>query len=203
MTVSDSSEMAEGLERDISSAALYATLATCFQHPDGGLVTAARDGTLVSTVEAGVRRLRMDCFDRPPAIDSLATLRREYLRTFEAFEGEYAPPAESAYEEWWDGTERGILSGPPASDMKRRYEALDAEVPPEYPADHVSLLLEYASLLLDAEQYEEYARFHAAHFDWIPAFRERVAETSDSAFYLWAVRLLDSVVGAMGEQYVD
>ncbi|MFC7209385.1 molecular chaperone TorD family protein [Natronoarchaeum sp. GCM10025321] len=112
-------------------------------------------------------------------------------------------PAESAYEEWWDGTERGILSGPPASDMKSRYDALDAAVPPEYPADHVSLLLEYASLLLEAEQHEGYANFHEAHFDWIPAFRERVEATSDSGFYLWAVRTLDSVVQAMGERYAE
>ncbi len=182
---------------------LYAALASCFQHPGDDLVAAVQDGTLEATINAGAVSLSTASLEDVPPVEDVTTVRREYLRTFEAFDGEYAPPAESTYEEWWDGTERGILSGPPASDMKRRYEALDAEVPPEYPADHVSLLLEYASLLLDAAQYEEYARFHAAHFDWIPAFRERVEETSDSAFYLWAVRLLDSVVGAMGEQYVD
>ena len=182
---------------------LYATLASCFQQPNEDLLAAIRDGTLEATLDTETAEPPIDSVEDVPTVADLATLRREYLRTFEAFEGEYAPPAESAYEEWWDGTERGILSGPPASDMKRRYEALDAEVPPEYPADHVSLLLEYASLLLDADQYEEYARFHAAHFDWIPAFRERVEETSSSGFYLWAVRTLDAVVDAVGERYVD
>lgn len=180
---------------------LFAALASCFQQPDVGFVRAIDNGELASVV--GARMITIEGIERPPEVQDLATLRREYLHTFEAFEGEYAPPAESAYEKWWDGTKRGILSGPPASDMKRRHEVLDAEVPPEYPADHISLLLEYASLLLDVEQYEEYARFHAAHFDWIPAFRERVEETSDSAFYLWAVWTLDSVVDAMGERYVD
>ncbi len=181
---------------------LYAALASCFQQPDENLVAAIRDGTLGTTFDTGTAEPPIGSVKAVPPVEDLATLRREYLRTFEAFEGEYAPPAESAYEEWWDGTERGILSGPPASDMKRRYEALDAEVPPEYPADHISLLLEYASLLLDAGQYDEYARFHAAHFDWIPAFRERVEETSESTFYLWAVRTLEEVVDAVGEQYV-
>ncbi|MCL9813295.1 TorD/DmsD family molecular chaperone [Natranaeroarchaeum aerophilus] len=182
-------------------AELYAALASCFQHPDEDFLAAIRDGTLETTFGTGPTAL--STVEAVPPVEDLATLRHEYLRTFEAFEGEYAPPAESAYEQWWDGTERGILSGPPASDMKGRYEALEAEVPPEYPADHISLLLEYASLLLDAEQYQEYARFHGAHFDWIPAFRERVEETSDSAFYLWAVRTLDAVVDAVGERYVD
>ena len=183
-------------------AGLYAALASCFQHPGDDLVAAVQDGTLEATINAGAVSLPTASLEDVPPVEDVSTVRREYLRTFEAFDGEYAPPAESAYEEWWDGTERGILSGPPASDMKRRYEVLDAEVPPEYPADHISLLLEYASLLLDAGQYDEYARFHAAHFDWIPAFRERVEETSESTFYLWAVRTLEEVVDAVGEQYV-
>jgi len=175
----------------------YALLASCFQHPDDAFVEAVDDGTLAATVEEYADRLGVEGIEPPPAFEEPP--REAYLRTFEAFDGEYAPPAESAYEAWWDGEKRGILSGPPASDMQQRYEALDAEVPPSYPADHISLLLEYASLLLEAGNREEYAAFHAAHFEWLPAFRERVEETADAPFYHWAVQTLDRLTTAAAD----
>jgi TorA maturation chaperone TorD len=175
----------------------YALLASCFKHPDDEFVEAVEDGTLAVTVADYAERLAIDDIESPPGFDKPP--REAYLRTFEAFDGEYAPPAESAYEDWWDGEQRGILSGPPASDMQQRYEALDAEVPAAYPADHISLLLEYASLLLEADNREEYAAFHAAHFDWLPAFRERVEETAGSPLYHWAVQTLDRVTDAAAD----
>jgi len=176
----------------------YAVLASCFQHPDDAFVEAVEDGTLAATIEACTDDLGIDTVEAPPAFER--SPREAYLRTFEAFDGEYAPPAESAYEEWWDGETRGILSGPPASDMQQRYTAIDAEVPAAYPADHISLLLEYASLLLEADNHEEYARFHADHFDWIPSFRQRVEETAESPFYHWAVQTLDRITTAMATE---
>lgn len=175
----------------------YALLASCFQHPDDAFVEAVEDGTLAATIDEYAETLGVEGIEPPPGFDEPP--REAYLRTFEAFDGEYAPPAESAYETWWDGEKRGILSGPPASDMQQRYEALDAEVPAAYPADHVSLLLEYASLLLEAGNREEYATFHAAHFEWLPAFRERVESTADSPFYHWAVQTVDRMTSAIGD----
>lgn len=176
---------------------LYAVLATCFQHPDDELIAAVDDGTLAATVDEHAEQLGLTDIESPPAFEG--SPQEAYLRTFEAFDGDYAPPAESAYEAWWDGDKRGILAGPPASDMQRRYEAIDAEVPAAYPADHISLLLEYGSLLLETDNTEEYAAFHAEHFDWVPVFRARVEETSDSAFYHWAVQTLDRVTTAANE----
>lgn len=173
---------------------LYTVLATCFQHPDDAFVTAVEDGTLATTIEGRAQQSGLTAVETPPAFEG--SPQEAYLRTFEAFDGEYAPPAESAYETWWDGDRRGILAGPPASDMQRRYEAIDAEVPAAYPADHVSLLLEYGGLLLETESLAEYALFHDEHFDWIPAFRERVEATSRSPFYHWAVQTLDRVTTA-------
>jgi len=175
----------------------YALLASCFQHPDDAFVEAVDDGTLGATVKEYSDRLGVEGIEPPPGFEEPP--REAYLRVFEAFYGEYAPPAESAYEAWWDGEKRGILSGPPASDMQQRYEALDAEVPPSYPADHISLLLEYASLLLEADNPKEYAAFHTAHFEWLPAFRERVEETADSPFYHWAVQTLDRLTTAAAD----
>ncbi len=181
---------------------LYTVLATCFQHPDDAFVAAVDDGTLATTIEGCAQQLGLAAVESPPEFEQ--SPQEAYLRTFEAFDGEYAPPAESAYEAWWDGDERGILAGPPASDMQRRYEAIDAEIPAAYPADHISLLLEYGGLLLETSSLAEYARFHDEHYEWIPSFRERVEATSRSPFYCWAVQTLNRVTTAahssIGEQ---
>lgn len=180
-------------------AELYALLSQCFQYPDSDFVDAVQSGQFEATLRDRLDPLDLTVESLPT--DDLDELREAYLRTFEAYEGGYAPPAESAYEEWWDGTDRELLSGPAAHDMRRRYEAVDADVPPEYPADHVSLLLEYGSLLLEAGDEAEYARFHEEHFDWIPSFRERVEETADSPFYRWAVETLADVIEAAAVEF--
>lgn len=180
----------DGLESDTATLAeLHTLLARCFEHPDDTTARAIRTGTLVEEITS--RAPWLDA-ENPPLPESPRTA---YLRTFEAYEGDvYAPPAESAYKEWWDGTDRGILSGPPAHDMESRYEALETEIPAAYPADHVALLLEYASLLLEADALAEYREFADLHLDWIPAFRERIQETDGAPFYRWAGATLESIV---------
>lgn len=172
---------------------LYAVLAMCFQHPDDQFIETVEDGTLAATVDEYARRLGLTAVESPPEFEG--SPQEAYLRTFEGFEGGgYAPPAESVYRPWWDGTDRGILSGPPAHDMERRYEAVDIETPAAYPADHVALELEYASLLLDYGADEEYVAFAETRLDWVPEFRERIERTSDVEFYVWAARTLETVV---------
>lgn len=179
-------------------AAAYALLSKCFQPPDEEFRDAIRSGRFEEELADRLSTIGIEP-DSPPE-DDLDELREAYRRSFEAYEGPYAPPAESVYKEWHDGTEREILSGPPAHDMEQRYEAIDAEIPPQYPADHVALLLEYGSLVLEAGDLEEYARFHDEHFDWIPAFRERVERTSDIPMYTWAVRTLETVLNLTAER---
>ena len=169
---------------------VHGLLSRCFEQPDDDTADAIRSGRLVDALRDRLADLGIET--EAPAVPDQP--RTAYLRTFDGFEGQYAPPAESVYEPWWDGTERGILSGPAAHDMEARYDAIDAEIPPEYPPDHVALLLEYSSLLLERGATDAYVRFHDEHFDWIPAFRERVERTSDIPMYTWAVRTLETVL---------
>ncbi len=172
-------------------AELHALLARCFEHPGEETSAAIRSGAIAEAIGERATAVGVDVTQPSPP----ARPREAYLRTFEGFEGgAYAPPAESVYEPWWDGTDRGILSGPPAHDMERRYEAIDIETPDAYPADHVALELEYASLLLEHGADEEYVDFVEAHFGWLPALRERVERTSDVAFHRWAVRTLETAM---------
>lgn len=188
MTANVHRESAGAGETPEELAALLTVLARCFEHPDEETAGVIESGRLGTELRERARRLGLD-MDTPPDPEDP---REAYLRTFESYEGEYAPPAESAYREWWDGTERGILSGPPAHDMRARYEELGAEIPAAYPADHVSLLLEYGSLLLESGHGRAYLAFHDAHFEWIPAFRRRIERTAGEPFYRWAARTLEA-----------
>lgn len=200
----DSTSESSDDERE-AIAELYALLSACFQTPDGEFVEAIADGELHDRM---VERADLLGFrpERPPSdgVGAVGDLHESYLRSFEGYEGRNAPPAESAYEPWWDGRDRGILAGPAAADMRRRFDAIDVEIPDRYPADHVALLLEYGSLLLEAGEFEAYAAFHAEHFDWIPAFRERVETTCEEPFYRWAVDVLaETIERVEGTVFVD
>ena len=191
----------EGItETELSSFAdLFVLLSRCFEPPDERFHAALDSDAFETQLQEVTATLDVEVPSMPDP-EPLSEMRRAYRRSFEAYEGPYASPVESVYEEWWDGTHREITSGPAAHDMRSRYEAIDAEIPDQYPPDHVALLLEYASLLLetDAPLSERVAAFEAfadEHFDWIPDFEERVEETCEEPFYRWAVTVLVRVCG--------
>ena len=177
---------------------LHTLLARCFERPGPELATAITSGRLDAAIRERAERLGID-LEEPPRPDEPL---EAHLRTFESFEGPAAPLAESVYKEWWDGTERGILSGPPAHDMERRYEAADIEIPEGYAADHLAVILEYASLVLETDA-DAYPSFRANHLDWIDDLEERVAETCDVPFYRWAVTTLQAVLDRTDEHISD
>ncbi len=174
---------------------LYSLLAECFKHPDDQFVRDVQSGLLEDELGEYVDALSLSAVDVvPPDVDE-GRINEEYLAMFEAYETPYAVPAESPYEEWYGDYDGGLLGGPAATEMERRYEALGVEPPNEYPADHVALLLEYAALLLEHGQHDEYVQFLDEHFDWIPAFgRAAESAAAESAFYRWAVRVLVDAV---------
>lgn len=171
----------------------YATLARCFDKPDETFLEAIHSGELDEVLSAHLAALDLDVDPAPP-VEDRGDLIEGYRRTFEGYDGPSAPPVESVYEPWWDGQQREILSGPAATDMRRRFEALEIEPPGPYPADHLALELEYASLLLEAGNEEAYVAFHREHFDWIPDFAARVEATVDDPFYAWAVSVLERTI---------
>lgn len=169
---------------------LHALMSLCFQHPDDDFVEAVQTGQFEATFEERLCSFEIALELRPP--DAPRTFREVDMRTFEAYEGEYTPRVESVYEEWWDGTERGVLSGPLARDMRGRYDGHNIETPSAYPAEQVSFLLKYGTLLLGGGAVEEYLAFHDELLDWITVFCERVAATCDVAFYCWADETLEA-----------
>lgn len=174
-------------------AELFALLSRCFETPEEAFIDAVRSGTFENELKSRLEALDVTV-ESMPSVEETTSFREAYRQTFESYEGPYAAPYESVYKEWHDGTKRGILSGPPAHDMERRYEALDADIPDAYPPDHLALLLEYASLLCEAGNQDAFEQFHDDHFDWIPEFHERVEQTCEEPFYRWAVDVLARVL---------
>ncbi|MEF8975409.1 MAG: molecular chaperone TorD family protein [Halapricum sp.] len=151
-------------------------LSNCLRHPDAEIRRVLEDEP--ETLVAILSRAGVDAEE--PVSVSGRDLTEEYEALFGALATPFAPPAASPYKEWY-GDRSGLMGGPPASTMERRYDALDAEVPDAYPADHVSLELEYASLLAESQQWDELATFVASELDWIEAFAALVEEAAAQA----------------------
>lgn len=192
--------MADQDLRDLDAwADLLSTLATCLRRPDDEVVAAVEDGELRAALgdAAEALDLRPVRTTQPPAVHSVGDLTESYVALFEALRTPYAPNAESPYKPWYGGRS-GMMAGPPAEEMARRYAAAEADVPEGYPADHVALLLEYGALLLDGGADEAFGTFVEEHLDWIPALRLATeGAAADAPFHSWAIRLLDDVTTAL------
>ncbi|MFW6383911.1 MAG: TorD/DmsD family molecular chaperone [Halodesulfurarchaeum sp.] len=182
--------------------ALHTLLAECFKEPTDGFVQEVRAGRLESELREHDAALGLGLEEMaPPLPADRGSLQRSYLALFEAMEEPFAPPVESPYKPWYGDREGGLLDGPSATEMERRYEAIDASPPPAYPPDHLALLLEYGALLLDAGADDQYREFVAEHLDWIEALSVLVDRAvADAPFYRWAVGILEAVTGRIRER---
>lgn len=186
-------------------AQLYSLLSECLKHPDEAFYDDIEAGRFDTEREQLTSGLAIDV-DAVPSADQLpdsrAALDNQYIALFEAFEKPYAPPVESPYKEWHEGAgSDGLLGGPPANDMSRKYAALGVSHPAAYQPDHLALLLEYASLFVESNDREAYAAFIRDHLDWLPAFRRLVeGAAADVPFYRRTVALVCDVVATERER---
>ncbi|MBS3760055.1 MAG: molecular chaperone TorD family protein [Halodesulfurarchaeum sp.] len=177
---------------------LYGLLSECFKHPDEQFTEDVSAGRLESELAEAVEPLGVEFelgVDEGLVPETEAAFDNEYIALFEAFETPYAPIVESPYKEWYEGPgSDGLLNGPPAEDMQRRYAAMDIDFPDAYLPDHLALLLEYASILVEAGTPDQHRAFVADHLDWIPAFRRLVEEAAaESQFHRRYVRLTGEI----------
>lgn len=187
------------LNRPAAWTDLLVAVGNCLREPDDRLVASVREGRLEGALADAAAQVdwQADAGVEPPAVDSVGELTESYLALFQAMETPYAPPAESPYKPWYDDR-TGLMGGPPAEEMAQRYAALDAELPDGYPTDHVSLLVEYGTVLLDAGEPEEFAGHVETHLDWVPALRLATeGAAADAEFHRWAVALLDEAVAEL------
>lgn len=163
-------------------ASLYTLLAEGLKHPDETL----HEDVLSGRFDAELARLSdavgIEIPEEATTVpDTRAAFDNEYVSLFEGLETPYAPPIESAYRQWHDGPgDDGLLSGPSAVEMRRRYRALGVKDTNGYHPDHVALQLEYAAVLLSSGATDEHLRFLRDRLGWIEALAT-LAETASAA----------------------
>jgi TorA maturation chaperone TorD len=190
------------IDRSTAWRDLQVLLATGFRHPDDRLREAITSGEFEHELRSLASELGLDLeIELDVPIDAEADLTTAYIDLFEGGKRPYAPPAESPYRGWYGDRDGGLMSGPSAAEMRERYQALEASVPGEYTADHVALLLEYGSLIVEVNDREIYRSFVRTHYDWTPAFR-RLADdaAADAPFHRWLVAVTDEVLAAVRDR---
>lgn len=174
---------------------LYYALSECYKEPEATFAQEVAEGLLLQTVAEGFQALGIDqdvAGLRIPGTpeEVLQQLKRAYYPLF-VIPPRFVMPVESVYKEWAgeDGFlsgSRGMIMGPPATDMLRRYQVRGIQIPRSYKdyPDHLALLLEYAGLLCEEGDAVELGEFVATHFDgWIEEFVEQVRARTESLFY--------------------
>lgn len=176
-------------------AEVYFALSEAYKEPAPELAAAVADGSLAQAVAAACPQEAASLRLAGTAEQVLADLRRAYYPLF-VIPPRFVLPVESTFKEWGgeDGFlagERGLIMGPPAADMLRRYRERGLEVDAsmkDYP-DHLCLLLEYGGLLCAAGEEEELREFVAAHLDgWVEELAAQVARLTAHPFYLGLAR---------------
>lgn len=175
----------------------YELLSECYKEPSLPFAADVASGRL----EAALRRV-FEALALPPvagltvaasAQAVLERLTREYHTLFSVPSLEhYVLPVESAFKNWSAGSllldvpVTGLIMGPPAADMLRRYAARHLTVPRAFKdwPDHLALLLEYGARVCRAQELAEWHDFVRTHLDrWVEAFRDEVWAKSTSPFY--------------------
>jgi len=174
---------------------LYFVLSECYKEPEETFAREVAEEILYQVMVDNLQALGIDQDVEGLRIpgspeEVLQQLKRAYYPLF-VIPPRFVMPVESVYKEWAgeDGFlsgSRGLIMGPSATDMLRRYQAHGIQIPQlykDYP-DHLALLLEYGGLLCEEGDVEELGEFVASHFDgWIEEFAEQVRARTESRFY--------------------
>lgn len=173
-------------------AELYFALSECYREPSLDFAGAVGEGAVFETVRErfaalGIRggpdALRIQ--GPPEAV--LRALREAYYPLF-VVPPRFVLPVESVFKPWDEGLlagARGLIMGPPAVDMIRRYRARGLAIPDAFKdrPDHIALLLEYGGLLCEEDD-PALDGFVADHLDgWVEEFRVEVHACTADEFY--------------------
>ena len=170
-----------------AAAELFGLLSAFWQPPDElfwhNLADGSVDAELANFSQlAGFSPLSPSRTSFQHTLPTLDALKLFYLRCFIGIGKQSALPVESIYKKWTeDPTARlpiagstGYLMGDPALHAQYLLNHYQLQVPPDYRMmpDHLLLLLELLSFLLENRPVAEADLFLRQHFDWLDAFAE-------------------------------
>jgi DMSO reductase family type II enzyme chaperone len=200
---------------------LYAALAQAFCKPEAA---AAEEGSLAQTLRGAAVAINAASLERKAdeavgsleifgdhADQALLALEMAYNRLFVGPGRPQAPPYESFYRDRW-----GLLMGPPARDVERRYAEAGLAMAPDHRdlPDHVATELGFMAYLAlqEAEARDEERRawqerersFLRDHLSvWLPHFCRRVKEAGQHPFYTALAELTETFVSLDVERLAD
>ncbi|WP_052329873.1 TorD/DmsD family molecular chaperone [Thermicanus aegyptius] len=137
---------------------------------------------------------------------SYEEMKVAYDRSFRGIVKPYAPPIESVYKEWTlDPTvelqiarSKGYLLGDSALHMRYLYKLARIEIPENYSGmpDHLSLILEFLSLLFKEKEEQLWKGFISDHLDWLGEFEKALQSIEAPYFYREVTSLLRHCIEA-------
>ena len=152
-------------------------------------------------------------------LPSLSALQYFFVRCFIGIGKKSVLPVESVYKKWTEDTttrlpiagSTGYLMGDAALHARYLMDHYGLSVPPDYRMmpDHLTLLLELASYVLENRTQEEAQLFLSQHLDWLEKFASALQETEVESeldqkaknFYQLTLQLLQQTVDCQLMKY--
>lgn len=185
-------------KRQLSNA--LTLLAEFYKPPTIELYQALRSGTALEDLTPFVK-LEESYED---AFSSYENMKQSYIHCFLGPSEPFAPPIESLYKQWTDDTtaavsfarQKGFFYGDPALHVQYLFRQFKLEFPEEYRAmpDHLTLLLEFLSFLLEHRTADQIHSFISDHFDWLDDYVQQLKEADTSLFYVSITQIVNQLV---------
>ncbi|TCS84462.1 TorD/DmsD family molecular chaperone [Tepidibacillus fermentans] len=135
---------------------------------------------------------------------SFQEMKQLYVRCFMGVVQPYAPPVESVYKVWTkdptaslpNATSKGYYYGDSALHLRHLYQQFQLEIPEEYTSmpDHLTLLLEFLTFLVQNGTIRQVYQLIVDHFDWLDDFRTELTKVENSQFYLDVTDVLIAII---------
>lgn len=175
-------------------------LSEFYKPPTNELYQALRNGTALEDLTPFVK-LEETYED---AFFFYENMKQTFIHCFLGPSEPFAPPIESLYKQWTDdptvavsfARQTGFFYGDPALHVQYLFRQFKLEFPEEYRAmpDHLTLLLEFLSFLLEHGTADQIHAFISDHFDWLDDFVRELKKADRSLFYVSITQIVNQLV---------
>lgn len=206
-----------------AAAELFLTWATFWRPPDAEFWQSVSDGSVDTHISGFVTAAAYSDWTSSERfqsqLPSLSALQYFFVRCFIGIGKKSVLPVESVYKKWTEDTttrlpiagSTGYLMGDAALHARYLMDHYGLSVPPDYRMmpDHLTLLLELASYVLENRTQEEAQLFLSQHLDWLEKFASALQETEVESeldqkaknFYQLTLQLLQQTVDCQLMKY--
>jgi putative dimethyl sulfoxide reductase chaperone len=192
------------MELNEIKAEIAGILARLLSRPDESLVAALNSGAVARALKPHTGE-QDEILKFLNASYTLADLIAMYDEAMGPSSAKRFLPVESLFKKWCDDTEytgtghtaKGLLMGDPAMHMIELYSQCGIGLPAEFGGqpDHLTLELEFLSILYEKCPDEMVLRFITDHLDWMPELLKKWRELQVCGFYIRAAEAVEAFLG--------